>query len=375
MTRQEIARYRLHTQRLASPPLGTPAGVVGWLGAMQAQEHVVAKWSVGQRAAGVREAAVDRALADGTILRTHLLRPTWHFVLPADVRWMTALTGPRVHAVNASWYRKFGVDDALAARSRALLAGALANGRHLTREGVAALLAAHGIAAAGLRLGYLLMRAELDLVVCSGAPEGKHHTYALFDERVPGAPPLPRDEALAELTRRYFASRGPATVRDFVWWSGLTVADAKRGLAAAGPHLERLTTGDRTYWVAPPPSGPPSPAGPADPEPAAHLLQGYDEYVIAYRESKDVFNAAGLAGRVPAGGTPFTHAVVVDGQVAGHWRRLPRARAITIEVQPVRVLAAAERDALDDAVARYGRFVGMTARWREVPPAGHPGGA
>lgn len=270
---------------------------------------------------------------------------------------MTELTGARVHALNAYWYRKFGVDEALVARSQALLARTLAGGQQLTRKELAVLLAAHGIVADGLRLGYILMRAELDLVICSGALKGKQHSYALFDERALQARSLARDEALAELTTRYFTSRGPATVKDYVWWSSLTAADAKRGLEMVMSQLEQMVVAGRTYWFAA------SPAGPTAVSPTAHLLQGYDEYVIAYGESKDVLDVAGLAGAVPHGEAMFTHAVVLDGQVVGHWRRALKAKAVTIEVQLVRPLDGAEKDALDAVVGRYGSFVGMPATW------------
>ncbi len=357
MKPHDIARQRLRNQRLTGERLAAPEDVVHWLGAMQSQEYAVAKWSVGQRAKHATEGALDQALANGSILRTHVLRPTWHFVLPADIRWTTALTAPRVHALNAYWYRKFGVDDALAARAQAVMAAALAGGNHLTRKELATLLAAHGIAADGLRLGYILMRAELDLVVCSGAPKGKQQSYALVDERAPRARSLTRDEALGELTARYFTSRGPASVKDYARWSSLTVADAKRGLAMVRPALERMVVADRTYWFAP--AAPAPPAG----SPTAHLLQGYDEYVIAYSESKDVLDVAGAAGSVADGETMFTHAVVLNGQVTGHWRRVVKPRAVAIEVQLVTPVDAAQRSAITTAVERYGTFVGMPATW------------
>lgn len=362
---RRIARARLRSHRLSGAPLADAAAAVGWLGAAQAQEFAAARWSLGQRAADASDAAVQRALADGAVLRTHLLRPTWHFVRRDDLRWLLALTAPRVHALNAYWYRRFGLDDgtAPAARVHALLAEAVAGGRHRTRDELAAVLAGHGIAAAGLRLGYLLMRAELDGVLCSGAPRGgasaPRHTYALLDERVPAAAPVARDAALAELTRRYVAARGPATSRDFAQWASLSAGDAARGLAMLGSDVACFDAGGRTYWrLAAEPEG-----AAADDAPSAHLLQGYDEYVMGYGESRDVLDAA---GRVAPGASSFTHAVVLDGQVVGHWRRAPGARAAAVEVQLLAPLGAAGHEALGAAVDRYGRFVGRDATWRVV---------
>jgi hypothetical protein len=209
---------------------------VRWLGAAQSQDYHPAKWSVAERTGGVGDATMDRAFADGTILRTHILRPTWHFVLPADIRWLLQLTAPRVHALNAYPYRRLGLDDAVLAKSAALLAGALRGGNQRTRKELGAVLEGAGVATDGFRLAYILMHAELNGLVCSGAPRGRQHTYALLDER---AERRTRDEALAKLTLRYFTSHGPATAKDLRWWSSLTAADVATGLELVGSQLGR----------------------------------------------------------------------------------------------------------------------------------------
>ncbi len=215
----DFGHRRLHNQLLIQHPFDQPNEVVAWLGAVQAQEYGHAKWALGMRLPGATDVDVERAIAEGSILRTHVMRPTWHFVTSADIRWMLELTGPRVHALNAYYYRQQGLDDALFARSNAVLAKALAGGNYLTRPELQAALAGAGIVAdGGLRASYLMMRAELDMLICSGPRRGKQFTYALLDERAPAASSLPRDEALAELTRRYFTSHGPATLKDFAWW-------------------------------------------------------------------------------------------------------------------------------------------------------------
>ena len=353
-----ITRQRLHTQRLLGAPFATPEEVVGWLGAVQSQEFAVARWSVGQRAGAAGEDIVERAIADGTILRTHLLRPTWHFVLATDIRWMLALTAPRVHAVNAHSYHKLELDEATFARSHAAMTRALADGNHLTRQEIGAVLNDAGIITDALRLGYLLMRAELDAVICGGAPRGAHHTYALLDERAPQARSLAPDEALAELTLRYFTSHGPATPKDFQWWSNLTMTDIRRGLELVKDHLERVVVAGRTYWHAP------SPPAPETASPVARLLQGYDEYIIAYSESRDALDAAGLTTGLADRRSFFVHALTLDGQIVGFWRRLVKVKEVVIEIQPLRPLAEAEVTAVEVAAASYGRFVGKSASAR-----------
>ena len=338
----------MYSQRLWGTAFDAAEAVVGWLGALQAQEFPIAKWSVAQRARGVTDSAVDRAFADGAILRTHILRPTWHFVLPADIRWLLALSAPRVHALNASYYRKAELDRGLFARSEAALARALKR-RHLTRTELAVVLDRVGIRASGLRLAYILMHAELEAVICSGAPRGKQQTYASFDERVPPAKPLHRDEALAELTARYFTSRGPATVKDFARWCSLTVSDARAGVEMVAPRLQHEVVDGRTYWFAAS-----SVRGEAT-SPVVDLVQGYDECIMSYSESKDVLRLPAAADDLPA---PLTHAVLLDGLVVGHWRHVPKARPVTIETSMYRPLDRRETRTLDAAVERYGAFLG-----------------
>src|SRR5258706_554065 len=225
MKPHDVAASRLRNQRLWSAPFAGAQQVVAWLGAVQAQELPVAKWSLAQRARGVTNAALERALASGAILRTHVLRPTWHFVLPADIRWMLELTAPRINARMAYYDRQLKLTDAVYRRCDMLIAKALADGRHRTRQELGAALRAGGVALTPQRLGHIMLRAELDLVVCSGALAGKQQTYALVEQRAPRAESLPRDAALAELARRYFSSPGPATLKDCMWWSSLSSAD------------------------------------------------------------------------------------------------------------------------------------------------------
>ncbi|MEA2700791.1 MAG: hypothetical protein QOI66_5062 [Myxococcales bacterium] len=354
-----IARLRLRTQRLIGPPADHPVDVVRRLVAVQSQELAVAKWSLGQRSRNVQVDGVDQLLAKGAILRTHLLRPTWHFVLASDLRWLVTLTAPRIKAAMAYYDRKLGLTDATFARSNKLIAKALAAGRHLTRAELAAALQAGGITAQGQRLGHLMMRAELDLVVCSGAARGKQQTYALVDERAPRSARVPRDEALATLARRYFTGHGPATVKDLAWWAGLSGADAKRGLEAAASHLYRLVAGDHVYWMGEPAPGPNAAGGPA----GVLLLQGYDEYIIGYGETRRLLNLANLAGQagvLSSGQVQFTHAIVADGQVVGHWRRAAGADG-PVETLWLRRLGATATRSFQAEVARYARFAsGLT---------------
>jgi hypothetical protein len=350
--RTAITRRRMANQRLWGPPAGSPHAAVEGLAAMQAQEFAMARWSVAQRAGDVTDAAMSDAFANGSILRTHVLRPTWHFVHPDDIRWMLALSAPRVLALNASICRQLELTDDLFATTGSLIGAALADGHHRTRKEIGAILARSRIVATGLRLGYILMRAELDAIVCSGAPQGKQQTYALVDERAPNAIAFDRDHALAELTRRYYTSRGPATVRDFSRWSSLTVSDGRRGIAMLADVLVSEEIDGRTYWSA----GTEVQTGPTPP--VVDLVQVYDESIMGYSESRDVLldgRAAGDAGTTTA---PLTHSVLIDGHLAGRWTPIRRRAATDIEMSLHRALSDAETDALHAAVARYASFLG-----------------
>ena len=353
MTHFEIAKQRLHNQRLAGAPFERTEEVVRWLGAVQSQDYAGAKWGLSQRTTGAADAEIDRAFNTGTILRTHVMRPTWHFVTPADIRWILALTSPRVHAVNAYHYRRLELNQAIFKRSDALIAGALQGGRQRTRAELAAVLQDGGIPASGQRLGYLVMYAELEAVICSGARRGKQFTYALFDERVPPSAPLDRDAALAELARRYLTSHGPATLRDYAWWSGLTAADAKAGLERVQSHFENEIVDGRTYWFAPP-------ERPAEvKEPTIHLLPNYDEHLIS---SKDRYTR--LDPNVPEdldleNGALIAHVIVKNGLVIGGWRRTLGKNQVFIETNLLVELNQTERDALEEAAKAYGRFLGL----------------
>ena len=342
----------MRNQRLTGDPGKTPEEVVRLLGAVQSQDFGPGKWSIAQRTGGVANADLDQAFAAGTILRTHVLRPTWHFVLPADIRWMLELTAPRVQALNSAFYRNHELDGAVLGSCTTTIAGALETGQHLTRKEIGAVLDRAGIAASPLRLTAIMMSLELNGIVCSGAPQGKQQTYALLDERAPQAKRLTREEALEELTLRYFTGHGPATARDFRWWSNLTMADIERGLEMVGSSLQREVIDGLIYWF--PQSGPPStPASPS-----AHLLQGYDEYIVGYGETKYVVDESGLARSLPRPRGIYTNAVILDGQVAGQWKPVMKKNAVTINVTLFTLFGEAHTQALSAAAERYGQFLG-----------------
>jgi len=351
----DVAARRLHAQRLTGEPFETAVDAVRSLTAVQSQDAGGARWALGQRTRGATDADLDRLLDEGTILRTHVLRPTWHFVLPDDVRWLLELTAPRVRALLAFGDRRMEIDAAVLGRSHAVLEAALRDGDHLTRPELGAALELAGIPAPGLRLGHLVMHAELDALLVSGRRRGRQITYSLLDLRAPGGRRLGRDEALAELTLRYFTGHGPAQPQDFAWWSGLTVSDARRGLAMAGPALVREEVGGRSFWSSPGRAVPPAAAGPV-----VHLLPNYDEYVVAYRDRTDMLDPARGFDTAPfPNGSLLAHVVVLNGQVWGGWKRRQASRRAVVELLAMDAMGPAETAGLERAADGLARFLGV----------------
>jgi hypothetical protein len=356
----DITGARLRAQRLSNPGFARPEDVVRWMGAVQAQEYGDAKWSLGLRMRQANDAAIERAFAAGRILRTHVLRPTWHFVTPADIRWMLALTGPRVSAAMASYNRRLELDAGIFRRSQRAFVTALRGGAQLTRQELKVVLQRCGVDPGGVqRLAHIVMQAELDAVICSGARRGKQFTYALLDERVPVTPSISRDDALAELTRRYFTSHGPAQLQDFAWWSGLSTADARAGLESVASQLIQERVNERSYWFSPRQTR-------RSQSKTAYLLPLYDEYLIAYKDRTAALDLARWRPLVER--DPFIAAIVVDGRVVGGWRRSQERNGMRIRITPFAPLDAAPRRAIGGSLRAYADFLGLN-----VVPFGRSG--
>jgi hypothetical protein len=336
-----VLRERLVNQGLAKPRPGNVADIVAWFGAVQAQDFRGAKWAVGLRGKGLTDVAVERAFNDGEILRTHVLRPTWHFVAARDIRWLLALSGPRVIARMKYRHRQLEIDDAMLARSRRVVARALADGP-LTRPQLGDALRRDGIHMTPERLTHLIMVAELEGLLCSGPLRGRHFTYALMDDRADTTAPLPRDEALGTLAERYFTSHGPATLRDFSWWSGLSTGDATVAAEIAGRTLARSVVAAADGYIR-------AQSRPGKIGAGAWLLPNFDEYLVAYRDRRAVH---GQDNR-----DTLAHTVIIDGAAAGTWQP-PGARSSSIVLKPKRRLSREEWRRIEDAARRYARFVG-----------------
>jgi hypothetical protein len=353
MNSADILQQRLANQGISTTQFKQAHEAVNWLAAVQAQDYYGAKWSLGLRLQGAKDDDIERAFNAGQILRTHILRPTWHFVPPADIRWMLALTAPRVHQRNAHMYRKAELDNAAFKRSHAALVNALLGGGQLTRDELRAVFERAGLNPGGEnRMNYLLMQAELEGLICSGLRRGKQFTYTLLDERAPDGKTLDRHDALVELTRRFFVSRGPATAHDFAKWSGLTIADSRLGLEAVQDGLEWHNLDGKTYWFQP------DEGSPEEVYPQAYLLSIYDEYISSYK-GLDLVASPEHASRLVELGNALSYIAIIDGRLAGNWKREFRKEAVLITINLFRGLSEAEEQAMTAAAYQYGEFYGL----------------
>jgi DNA glycosylase AlkZ-like len=345
-----VAVQRLHNQQLLHSRIGTPGELMAKLVVVQGQDYAGGKWGMGLRLPKSTDLEVEQAIAEKTIVRTWALRGTLHFVAAADLRWLLALIAPRIIAQNASMYRKLELDERTLARSNAALAKALDGGKQLNRTQLLASLEKSGISTKGLRAVHMLQRASLDALICQTVTVRGNPTYIELD-RLKTRVKMRRSQALAELATRYFASRSPATLQDFVWWSGLSPADARAGLESIKSQLTQKSIGGQTYWLCHIVRMRSTPA------PTAYFLPGYDEYLFSYKDRSDSIEPRHVKKMTAANG--FLSTVMLDGKVVGTWKRTFQNGSALIETNLFDPPAPATHRMLTVAAERYGQFIGM----------------
>ncbi len=347
MTLTEIAQYRLSNQQLADTKIKSAVEMVEWLGAVQGQEYAQTKWGLGLRLPHLSDNDIENELNEGKILRTHLLRPTWHFVSAKDIRWLLNLTAPRVHQANAYMYRQLELDDNIFNCCNDILIKTLQDGKQLTRDNINEEFKKHKIIAKGHRLSYIMMYAELEGIICSGARQGNQFTYALLDERVKHKKSLEKDEALAKLTTRYFNSRNPATVKDFATWSGLTISDCKKGIEMIKPLLKKEIIEQQEYFFNPNISL-------TDKQPdKIYLLPIYDEFIMGYKDRNAIMALENNAS------FRYDCMIVFNGQVIGTWKRTILKNGIDLEYDFFKPLNKHQNKTFDEAVNRFSEFTNL----------------
>jgi len=357
MTAAGILQLRLENQRLARASFRKPEDVVAWFGAVQAQDYLGSLWAIGLRMQRATEALVEAAETRRAIIRTWPMRGTLHFVAAADARWMTQLLAPRVIARNAARLkREVDVDASVVGRSREVVTRALEGGRRLDRTALYEALEARKIRTGVSRGLHILLWLALEGTICLAGRQGKQHTFALLEEWIPKFRDFDRDQALAELARRYFTSHGPSTIQDFMWWAGIAAKDATAALEGARAHLVREVVGGCTYWLAtrraPVRGGRSKPS----PGPVVKLLPAYDEYTVAYRDRSLL---VGAGSPTSSGFGLLNPVVVVEGRVVGSWKRTITRDAVQLNTKLGRVLDDKESDALRREVEKFREFLGI----------------
>jgi hypothetical protein len=344
---EQIRALRLANQHIGSVKFKKPEEIVRYMGAMQAQMYHMAKWAVGLRLPGSTDSQVESALNSGRIIRTHILRPTWHFVHPADLGWMLKLSAPRVHAFNAFMYRQQKLDKKLLAKTARIICKTLEGGRNRTRSEIKTELEKRGIITNTVRLSCIMMYAELEGLICSGPRTGKQFTYALFEERIKKNKQLARDECLAELAKRYFRSRGPASIRDFAWWSGLTVKDTGKALDMIKTKLSTEEfEGNKMFFY--------------EPEETINmsilnrtfLIPDYDEYAISYSNRNILHDNNAMKELRKSKLNDFSRWIIHKGAIAGTWNPMA-GKMITADM--IRFISI-NKDSLHKAKKAYEDF-------------------
>jgi hypothetical protein len=357
MQSSDISFLRLQNQHLIGEKFKTPEEVVRHLGAVQAQDYAAAKWSIGQRMKNTSDEIIEKYYNEGKILRTHIMRPTWHFVVPENIRWMQELTKNRVKQFMNTYNKKLELDEKVFSKSNDTIVKALSGGNYQTRQELKKVLERRGIRTDVQRLAHIVAYAELDALIVSGPRRGKQFTYALMDERVQKTKSLSRDESLSKLAKLYFSSHGPAQMKDFAWWSGMTIKDAQEGISMIKSQLTEETVAGKTYWFV------------QDKKPlpnqallTCHLLSIYDEYTIAYKD-RNALDGGRYIEKFIGMGSALTSVLIMNGQLIGTWKRALKKDSVEISIKPLRKLTNPEVEAIEKEVSEYSTFLQLTAKY------------
>lgn len=351
MVETDILPIRLNSQLLLPESGKSVQEVVAHLGALQAQDYAMMKWAIGSRLPGSTETDIESALDRGEILRTHVFRPTWHVVSAQDIHWMLELTAPRIRTKMKTRDAQLGLTASIITKSKDIVVKALEGGFHKTKEELDVLLNRASIPTTEYRDAHLLMHAELDGLICSGRTIGNNRSYALLESRAPVRQHLTKEEALAKLAKIYFTSRCPATIQDFIWWSGLNIGEARLAVEALTPQFHTETIGHQTYIL------PESNSTPSLTSEVLHLIPAFDEFILAYRDRSATLIPERFQKVVSNNGV-FRPALLLNGRVIGIWKRTTKKDVLRIEVLPFEQFGSEITEKIDMAFTIYSQFHG-----------------
>jgi hypothetical protein len=353
MKLKDIGHYRLQVQQISTAKFDKPVEVVKWLGAVQAQDYLAALWAIGVRSKNLTEVDIEQALADRTIVRTWPLRGTLHFVAAEDARWMLESFAPRIIAMNANRLkRESDLDEKVFTKCKKIFERELCDGKQLTRDELYSALEAARISTASQRGLHILWRLAHDGFICFGPRNGKQHTFVLLDEWIPSAKKISYDEALARLAQQYFRSHGPATIQDFAWWSGLTTTEAKRAIELAEPKIVHKTIENQHYLLSHDLPKLKKTSG-------VYLLPSYDEYLISYADRRASLATEHQGKTINTVNGIFFPIIVIDGKVAGTWKRAFKKESVTIETKPFQSFSTIQKNSVLKSTKKYAKFLDM----------------
>lgn len=351
MNLNDVPNIRLINQQISKSKFRTAKELVGWMGAMQAQDYAMAKWAIGIRLPDSTQKEIETAMDDGQIIRTHLLRPTWHFVSSEDIYWMLELTSPQIKAAMKSSDKNLELTADIFKKSNAVLEKSLRDNNHLSREDIISKLKESGIDTGKNRVSHLLLRAEIDGVICSGKAKAGKQTYALLAERVLKSKTLTRDIALAELARKYFSSHCPATIHDFIWWSGLAVAESRQALEMIKSDLISETIDNQTYWFSC------SFLVSSQDKKLIHFIPAFDEFIISYKDRKASLPYEDHKKAVLDNGI-FRPVITLGGQVIGTWKREIKKETVIVQPSLFAPHDPTMQNKMKEALITYSHFIG-----------------
>jgi len=351
MSISNISNARLVSQHITNNKFKTIKDLVSHMGAMQAQDYNMAKWAIGVRLPGITEKIIEESFNKGDILRTHVLRPTWHFVSVDDIYWMLELTGPKIKNSLKSRSNELGITPAFLNKSYAVLEKILSNYKHLTRAEIVAALKKSKINVNSSQIYHLMLNAELDAVACSGTMKGKNQTYSLLSERVTKKKKLKKDEALAELAKRYFSSHGHATLQDFAWWSSFSATETKRALEVLKSDIVCKKINSKDYWFLKSSSFLDS----TTKKESVYLLPAYDEFLVSYKDRTASISSYEHQLAVSTNGV-FRPIIVVNGQVIGRWQRIVKKNHIVVGINLFKSVDKKIKQLIQERAMEYGSF-------------------
>ena len=351
-TKKDLINHRIVNQYLNKQKFTSPSEAVAHLLAVQAQDYAGGKWAVAQRLNNFSDTDLDKAFDKGEILRTHLMRTTWHFVTPEDITWMLPLTARRVNTAINHQHRELKIDDASWERVIKIFERELGNNNYQTRAALESIVRKENVVKKEIRFNYILHRAESEGIICSGPKQGKQFTFALLNERAPRYFTFSKEEALGRLTEKYFVSHGPAMLKDFIWWSGITLREARTGLEIAKKKLSCAVISGNEFWFSN------SLEMKKADMPPVMLLPNYDEYVVGYKDRGAILNTEQFSRLGPKANAVFHHCLIIDGIISGIWRRNLKKEKVVLEIVSFNKLTGTQKSALETEVEKYGKFFG-----------------